>query len=98
MADPRTLTKTIWLQIRPTWGTASYNKDMVQGIKIDKIYQNKPPRSAGTVVEITITVPDIVFKPLRPKIDIDIPLSKVDLAPLVRAEIEGLMKIADDTA
>lgn len=88
---------TVWLGVKPTFGQATYNRDDVMSIKIDKLYQKKPPKSAGMVIEVTITMPDFVFKPFRPKLEIDIPADAIDMGPLVKFEIEGLKNILDDT-
>lgn len=94
-------TTTVWLTVKPEFGKSTYNRDDVVKIKVDKLYQTKPPKSAcpppGMVLEVKITMPEFVFKPFRPKLDIEIPVDAIDLGPMVKMQIEGLKDILDDT-
>lgn len=84
-------TARCFLRLEPTWRYSWPGTDddpKLDGVKVTGATQ-KRPRTAqnGCVVELSITVPDAAFKPLRPRVTIDIPPEALDFEPTVNVEL-----------
>lgn len=65
---------TFWATVEPTWNR--WDNERLAAIKVTKVTQSKPNRSArlGTVtVKLTLDIPDAAFLPLRPEAIIVVP-------------------------
>lgn len=79
-------TTTVYLTVEPTWGRYSYNRDQLQNISVTRVTKKRPPRSAGPVVKLTLSIPDAAFHPLQPEVTIDVPPDALDFEPTVTVD------------
>jgi len=85
-------TAKCWLRLEPTW-RHSYIPDStgdhtrLDSVKVAGVTQKRPLSFNGAVVELTITIPDGAFKPLRPHVEITIPEAALNFEPEVSVTI-----------
>lgn len=82
-------TTRCYLRIEPVWRhTWGEDEPRLQEIKVTGVTQKRPRTTQnGCVVELSLSVPDAAFKPLRPKVTIDIPPEALDFEPVVNVEL-----------
>lgn len=78
---------TVYLKLRPRWGDHDWNSDKLRGFDVEGVTKNRPSRSSGPVVKLTLKVPDQAFMPLRPEVVIDVPEQALDYTPIVSVEL-----------
>lgn len=82
-------TTRCFLRIEPVW-RHSYGSDeaRLQEIKVTGVTQKRPRIAQnGCTVELSLSIPDQAFKPLRPHVTIEIPPEALTFEPTVTVEL-----------
>lgn len=82
-------TARCFLRIEPVWRHSFYEDEpRLQEIKVTGVTQKRPRIAQnGCVVELSLSVPDAAFKPLRPQVTIEIPPEALNFEPTVTVEL-----------
>lgn len=79
-------TATVYLQVAPKTRRVG---DAVIVTDLDVVATTKTqpgkPRSGAVTVKLNVTLPDAVFLPLTPTVDVEIPAEGVEATPVVEA-------------
>lgn len=82
-------TTRCFLRVEPVWRHTFYDPEpQLQEIKVTGCTQKRPRVAQnGTVVELTLSIPDAAFTPLRPRVTIEIPPEALSFEPTVTVEL-----------
>lgn len=80
---------TVYLEIEPQWSrwTNSNGDRNLTGIRVVRTLQKRPTRMSGVVVALNLRLPDAAFKPLQPKVVVDVPETALAYEPVITVEM-----------
>lgn len=78
---------TCYIQVTPNW--AYWDADRLDSIRVQRVTQKKPesPIPGCVVVKLSLDIDDAAFYPLRPEVEVKIP---VDRTEAVQVETEPM--------
>jgi len=80
-------TATFYVLVEPRF--YGYRPDTLQSIHVAKMTTRKRPSGEGVVVKIALKIPDAVFEPLKPEVEIEVPMDRVTVQVKTEPVPEG---------